>query len=331
MRLTIPHNFDFGTEQSRVGDELARPESWTPSATAAARSGCQSGGKTGRRRRPAGTCRPGDGHRLARGPPRSARLFSYGVGTGLLELRLSQLAPGLRLTCTDFAPKTVERPQGLFPEAEVRLHDLREGRAARGRPPAVAPRRHRVPDPGARRLLARFHEPVLLVPAHLLGPRLLVHELLLRMRRRRTSRAGWVRTNPRCGRSGGRLIPSGPDRGRRSGIPSRAAPRTMTESRRVALCFGTYPPERNGGSDFVARLGRALAAAGREVHVLTSAGEGPDRDGAVHVHRVMHDWALAAGGDARTRPSAMRARRCCTCSFRTPSCRGATGSRRRSA
>jgi glycosyltransferase involved in cell wall biosynthesis len=71
--------------------------------------------------------------------------------------------------------------------------------------------------------------------------------------------------------------------------------------RRVALCFGTYPPERNGGSDFVARLAAALADAGSEVHVLTSAAPAAadgERAGVV-VHRAIDDWGL--GRQARRR------------------------------
>lgn len=76
------------------------------------------------------------------------------------------------------------------------------------------------------------------------------------------------------------------------------------EPQRVVLCFGTYPPERNGGSDFVARLAQALADRGHEVHVLTSADghEEAETDGEVHVHRVVRDWGLSR--DARRRADA---------------------------
>jgi glycosyltransferase involved in cell wall biosynthesis len=68
---------------------------------------------------------------------------------------------------------------------------------------------------------------------------------------------------------------------------------------RVALVFGTYPPERNGGADFVARLAPALAARGAKVHVLTSAGQGPEREDVsegVTVHRAVEDWTLSEDG-----------------------------------
>lgn len=69
---------------------------------------------------------------------------------------------------------------------------------------------------------------------------------------------------------------------------------------RVGLCFGTFPPERNGGADFVARFSAALAALGIEVAVVTSAREGAPaveqlRPG-VTVHRVVEDWGLGRAG-----------------------------------
>jgi glycosyltransferase involved in cell wall biosynthesis len=65
---------------------------------------------------------------------------------------------------------------------------------------------------------------------------------------------------------------------------------------RVALCFGTYPPERNGGSDFVERLGLALVARDVEVLVLTSAGV-PGLEEIVPglvVRRLVSDWTARA-------------------------------------
>ncbi len=71
---------------------------------------------------------------------------------------------------------------------------------------------------------------------------------------------------------------------------------------RVAICFGTFPPERNGGTDFVDRFSTALTAAGCDVHVLTSAGL-PETEvvGGVTVHRVVEDWALRGGRTSRQR------------------------------
>jgi len=68
---------------------------------------------------------------------------------------------------------------------------------------------------------------------------------------------------------------------------------------RVAVVFGTYPPERNGGADFVARFAAALADRDAQVHVITSAGRGPEREEVsegVTVHRAVEDWTLSEDG-----------------------------------
>jgi glycosyltransferase involved in cell wall biosynthesis len=77
---------------------------------------------------------------------------------------------------------------------------------------------------------------------------------------------------------------------------------------RVAICFGTFPPERNGGSDFVARFAPALAAAGCEVHVMTSPTD--DAPGVeqlasgVTVHRLVDDWSWPGGRGSLRRVNA---------------------------
>jgi glycosyltransferase involved in cell wall biosynthesis len=66
----------------------------------------------------------------------------------------------------------------------------------------------------------------------------------------------------------------------------------------IAICFGTYPPERNGGSDFVGRFALALAAEGCRVHVVSSRSSLPEREEpaeGVAVHRVVDDWTLRRG------------------------------------
>lgn len=85
--------------------------------------------------------------------------------------------------------------------------------------------------------------------------------------------------------------------------PTRPA-RRLPSSLRVAIVFGTYPPERNGGADFVARFGAALAAQGAQVHVLTSAAGNHSSESfpsAANVHRVIDDWTLSPGGRAALR------------------------------
>lgn len=70
---------------------------------------------------------------------------------------------------------------------------------------------------------------------------------------------------------------------------------------RVGCCFGTYPPERNGGADFLARFAAALGEAGAEVLVLTSPADAPAVEApapGVSVHRIVADWGLRGLGPA---------------------------------
>lgn len=121
------------------------------------------------------------------------RVCSYGVGTGGLELRLAQTAPELELTCTDYAPRTVERLRALFPEARVVHHDLVADEPLE----ADFHLLHRVDtefsNEELREIVDRFQEPVLLVPGAFLTWRLLLRELSARLRPGAT-RAGWLRS-----------------------------------------------------------------------------------------------------------------------------------------
>ena len=125
-----------------------------------------------------------------------ATVASYGVGGGILEWWLERLRPERRLLLAEYAPATVERLRDLFPAAEVHRHDLladpplaadahlfhrvdtelTDDRVARGpasfRPGAGAGRRHGGRDSAAP-----------------------VQELLLRLRWRSLTRAGWLRTH----------------------------------------------------------------------------------------------------------------------------------------
>ncbi len=72
-----------------------------------------------------------------------------------------------------------------------------------------------------------------------------------------------------------------------------------TDPLTVAVVFGTFPPERNGGADFVARFAPALAERGARVHVITSTGLRPERESFaenVTVHRTVDDWTLKENG-----------------------------------
>jgi glycosyltransferase involved in cell wall biosynthesis len=68
----------------------------------------------------------------------------------------------------------------------------------------------------------------------------------------------------------------------------------------VALCFGTYPPEHNGGSDFVANLARSLVAEGLEVLVITSPSDGApeleEEQPGLRVARIVEDWRSTTPG-----------------------------------
>lgn len=78
-------------------------------------------------------------------------------------------------------------------------------------------------------------------------------------------------------------------------------------SPRVALCFGTYPPERNGGADFLSRFSHSLVEAGvARVVVLTSEADAPEveRDDGVLVRRVVSDWSLVGGRRSLRRANA---------------------------
>ena len=62
---------------------------------------------------------------------------------------------------------------------------------------------------------------------------------------------------------------------------------------RIGLITGEYPPDRGGVGDFTARLGRALAEMGHQVHVITSRSEsddGPNSARDMRVHRVVRTW-----------------------------------------
>ena len=127
MRLTVPHWFDFGAERELVGDDLVRPEAWDALRTRTTgpfslpdtreeweRVADERGEIRDR-------CRALDAWLTERGVN---RLASYGVGGATVELWLHRVNPGRELVLTDYAPATVERLAGLFPEADVRQHDL---------------------------------------------------------------------------------------------------------------------------------------------------------------------------------------------------------------
>jgi hypothetical protein len=198
MKITMRHYFDFGPDRAMVGDDLALPGRWDalrtrtmgafrlPSTPAELE-------RTANEDRDLAQ-RAGEIDRLLEGK-RVKTLASYGVGAGLLEFWLQQLRPDRRLLLTDNAPETVEGLRRLFPEADVRAHDLSSDLPLE----ADAHLLHRVDtelsDREWRDFLRRFAGESLVVVATEVAtlPRLAA-ELVGRVRRRGLTRAGWLRT-----------------------------------------------------------------------------------------------------------------------------------------
>jgi hypothetical protein len=198
MRLTIRHHFDFGDDRAVVGDDLVRPESWdalrTQSSGAFAAASSREELEREARGRPELGERAGAIDRWLE-EQGSATVASYGVGGGVLEWWLQHLRPERRLLLADYGPETVERLRVLFPESEVHRHDLLAD------PPLQADVHlfHRVDteltDAEWHATLRRFAgERVLVVATEVATPRRLLQELLLRLRGRALTRAGWLRT-----------------------------------------------------------------------------------------------------------------------------------------
>ena len=124
----------------------------------------------------------------------AASLCSHGVGTALLEWNLHRVEPELKLTCTDFAPVTVERLRRLFPEAEVMLRDLVDPAP----PIADVHLMHRLDaelaDDDWRSVFARIDRPILFVPNVVLDLAGAAREVARRLLRRGAlTEAGWFR------------------------------------------------------------------------------------------------------------------------------------------
>jgi hypothetical protein len=125
--VTVRHYYEFGTDRRLVGDALVRPEAWDAIRTHTHGPFSLPETRT-------------EWERMAdewtEGPLRAmaidrwiyahggSSLASYGVGGGSLELWLHRIRPERSLIVTDFAPTTVARLAKVFPEVEVRQHDL---------------------------------------------------------------------------------------------------------------------------------------------------------------------------------------------------------------
>jgi hypothetical protein len=127
MRITLPHYFDFGADRALVGDDLVRPEAWDalrtqtdgPFSLPATREDWEQ--VADERADIRDRAKAIDALLESRGV---SRLASYGVGGAPLECWLKRLAPDRELIVTEYAPATVERLRSVFPEADVRAHDL---------------------------------------------------------------------------------------------------------------------------------------------------------------------------------------------------------------
>jgi hypothetical protein len=198
VRITLRHHFDFGADRELVGDDLVRPEAWDalrtrtdgafalPADRTAWEATADAGTDIAKRARAIDAV-------LAERAV--GTLASYGVGVAALELWLHRLAPHRGLTLTDFGPATVERLTALFPDAEVHRHDL-----LRDAPlPADLHLFHRIDtefdDDQYRAVLERFRAvPVLVVATEVIGLRRAAAELRKRVRPRRITHAGYIRT-----------------------------------------------------------------------------------------------------------------------------------------
>jgi hypothetical protein len=192
--LTITHRYDFGADRDRVGAELVNAASWDAIRETSGPFGLPA-------TRAEWARAAGEGDLAERATAIAAiadelgarRLCSYGVGGAFIELNLAQQRPDLDLVCTDFTPRTLGRLRELFPEADVRSHDLTSDAPIE----ADLHLFHRIDTELSNRqwraVLPRFREPILLVADALLGWRGLLRELRLRASRT-ASDAGYSRT-----------------------------------------------------------------------------------------------------------------------------------------
>lgn len=193
--LTLSHYYDFGEDRERVGRDLVNPVSWDAIRETAGPFGLPDTREEWERA--AFTAEFAERAETIAAVARelgARRICSYGVGAAFVELNLAGKLPEVELVCTDYAPRTIRRLTALFPEADIRPHDLRT------QSPLTADFHllHRVdselPSGEWRRVLSRFREPVLLVATQVLEWHGLLHELRRRFSGDGVTRAGYVRT-----------------------------------------------------------------------------------------------------------------------------------------
>ena len=210
MRLTVRHYYNFGAQTGIVGGDLTSEVAWDrlrldssldgfalPRVRSAWLELCE-GDREARRRAEHVARVVSDGAHTS--------VISIGVGRAHLEYWLKRLRPDVRLTCLDYAQRTVEVLQGLFQECDaVETFDLRVARwpAADGKALYLCCRVdtelsdaewvqvfRRMADAGVRR--------VLFVPSGFLDGRTAAREAVGRLRSllsgRHSTFAGYLRT-----------------------------------------------------------------------------------------------------------------------------------------
>jgi hypothetical protein len=198
MRMTIRHVYDFGADRALVGDDLVRPEAWDALRTRTdgpfAMATTTAEAEQVALEHPEIVARA---DALASWLQREgvARVVSYGVGGGTLELMLSHHEHAPELVLTDYGPETVEGLRALFPDAEVARHDLLADPPLQGDLQLF----HRIDTEFSNRqlrgLLRRFAgERVLVMGSGTITVREGLHEIAYRFRNRNVSKAGWRRS-----------------------------------------------------------------------------------------------------------------------------------------
>jgi hypothetical protein len=200
LRLTLRHYYDFGSDRAVVGADLVTPEAWdglrtrTSSAFSIPSTRAEFVRAAERNHDLDARAREIDAWFDKRG---SNVVASYGVGGAALEWWLATLRPDRKLLVTEYGEATVERLAEVFPEAEVRYHDLRQDAPL----PADVHLFHRIEtelgDDEWRDVFGRFERAhILFVAAGFLDLRALLSELRNWpvLKGRRVTSAGFIRT-----------------------------------------------------------------------------------------------------------------------------------------
>jgi hypothetical protein len=192
------HHYNFGVDQRLVGDDLVRAEAWDALRT-------QTTGAFALARTREELERTAEAHGELAERAKAIdewltdtnvkTLASYGVGGATLEWWLLRLGPDRRIVFAEYAPKTLGRLRELFPGVEVEHHNLLDDAPL----PADAHLFHRIDteltDAQWHIVFRRFaQETVLVVATEIATTRRLASEVLLRVRNRHATRAGWLRT-----------------------------------------------------------------------------------------------------------------------------------------